>query len=62
MSDSFIGVFSLGAMAGMFIAVVIELITVAFMERIEEPEEEPKEDKNAELLELAKKLNVKVGE
>ena len=63
MSESFIGVFSMGAMAGMFIAIMIELLTVFFIERIDdEPEDEPEKDKNAELLELAKKLNVKVGE
>ena len=64
MSDSFVGVFSMGAMAGMFLAVVIELITVMFIERIEDKEqdEEPEEDKDAELKALAKKLNVKIGE
>lgn len=64
MSDSFVGVFSMGAMAGMFLAVVIELLTVMFIERIEdkEPDEEPEEDKDAEIKALAKKLNVKIGE
>ena len=63
MSDSFVGVFSLGAIAGMIIALVIGFFTVILMEKIDEPEEEiPEEDKDAEIKALAKKLNVKIGE
>ena len=63
MSDSIVAVFSLGVMAGMFLAIVIEFATVKLIERTEEQElEEELEDKDAELLKLAKKLNVKLGE